>query len=40
MFSGRLFTKYKEAKTAEEQHLIELAARYGLEAIENGGGPL
>ena len=40
VFSGRLFTKYKEAKTAEEQHLIELAARYGLEAIENGGGPL
>ena len=40
VFSGKLFDKYKEAKTAEEQRLIELAARYGLEAIENGGGPL
>lgn len=40
VFVGKLFNKYKEAKTAEEQRLIELAARYGLEAIENGGGPL
>lgn len=40
VFVGRLFNQYKEAKTAEEQRLIELAARYGLEAIENGGGPL
>lgn len=40
VFVSRLFNKYKEAKTADEQRLIELAARYGLEAIENGGGPL
>ncbi len=40
VFVGKLYTKFKEAKTAEEQHMIERAARYGLEALENGGGPL
>lgn len=37
VFIGRLYKMYKSAKSTEERTKIELAARYGLAAIENGG---
>lgn len=36
-FVSRLYKMFKAAKSAEDRDIIELAARYGLSAIENGG---
>jgi DNA repair protein SbcD/Mre11 len=37
VFLGRLNSLFKSADSAEEREKIELAARYGLAAIDNGG---